>query len=106
MIIVLLSLIAGGCQKAPDEFEVLRSHADEVLQAMTPTKTVTDVKMIIDDPAEAAKYTIVSVRAAADYAKGHVPGAINIPWKDIAKAENLKKQIGRASCRERVYLRV
>jgi len=56
-----------------------------------PTKSVTDVKQIIDDPAEAAKYTIVSVRAAADYAKGHVPGAINIPWKDIAKEESLKK---------------
>ncbi len=58
---------------------------------LAPTKTVTDVKMIIDDPAEAAKYTIVSVRSAADYAKGHVPGAINIPWKEIAKEDNLKK---------------
>jgi rhodanese-related sulfurtransferase len=89
IIIVLLALIAGGCQKAPDEFEVLRSHADEVLQTLTPTKSATDVKQIIDDPAEAAKYTIISARAAADYAKGHVPGAINIPYKTIADDASL-----------------
>lgn len=34
---------------------------------------------------------IISVRSAAHYALGHIPGAINIPWKEIAKPENLKK---------------
>jgi len=34
---------------------------------------------------------IISVRSATDYAKGHIPGAINIPWKEIAKESNLKK---------------
>ena len=90
LLILLISFVAGGCQKA-NEFELLRTHADEVLQNMTPTKSVTDVKQIVDDPMEAAKYTIVSVRSAEHYAKGHVPGAINIPWKTIAKEENLKK---------------
>lgn len=36
-------------------------------------------------------YVIISVRKAEDYAKGHVPGAINIPCAQIAKEENLKK---------------
>ncbi len=31
-----------------------------------------------DDP------QVISVRAAADYAKGHIPGAINIPYQQIA----------------------
>jgi rhodanese-related sulfurtransferase len=83
----LVSFIAGGCQNK--EFELLRTHADEVLQTMTPTKSVTEVKQIVDDPTEAAKYTIVSVRSAADYAKGHVPGAINIPYKTIADDASL-----------------
>ena len=34
---------------------------------------------------------IVSVRAPGDYALGHIPGAINIPWKTIVDVENLKK---------------
>ena len=36
--------------------------------------------------------TILDIRSADDYAKGHVKGAVNVPWG----------QIGRASCRERV----
>ncbi len=38
-----------------------------------------------DDP------QIVSVRSATDYAKGHIPSAINIPWKTIAQKDNLEK---------------
>lgn len=36
-------------------------------------------------------YFLVSLQRAEDYAKGHVPGAINIPYSDIAKAESLRK---------------
>ena len=34
---------------------------------------------------------ILSIRSAVQYAKGHIPSAINIPLKKIAKVENLKK---------------
>jgi len=34
---------------------------------------------------------IISVRGPDDYAKGHIPGAINIPWKTIADPDNLSK---------------
>ena len=33
---------------------------------------------------------ILSVRSAEHYAKGHLPGAINIPWRTVTKDENLK----------------
>ncbi|MBJ6723238.1 rhodanese-like domain-containing protein [Geomesophilobacter sediminis] len=36
-------------------------------------------------------YFLVSLQRPEDYAKGHVPGAINIPAKEIAKVENLRK---------------
>lgn len=36
-------------------------------------------------------YLLVSLQRPADYAKGHVPGAINIPFSDIAKAETLRQ---------------
>ena len=34
---------------------------------------------------------VVSVRGASHYGIGHIPGAINIPWRAIAKEENLQK---------------
>ena len=34
---------------------------------------------------------VMSVRSAAHYAIGHVPGAINIPWREITEIENLEK---------------
>jgi len=34
---------------------------------------------------------VVSVRSGTHYAIGHIQGAINIPWRSIAKTENLQK---------------
>lgn len=36
-------------------------------------------------------YFVLSVRSADHYALGHITGAYNIPWNQIAKAENLRK---------------
>jgi len=36
-------------------------------------------------------YFLVSLQRPEDYAKGHVPGAINIPFSEIAKADSLRK---------------
>jgi rhodanese-related sulfurtransferase len=36
-------------------------------------------------------YVLVSLQRPEDYAKGHVPGSINIPYSDIAKTENLRR---------------
>lgn len=33
---------------------------------------------------------VLSVRAPADYAKGHVPGAVNIVWQQVAKLDRAK----------------
>lgn len=35
-------------------------------------------------------FFIVDLRKPEDYAKGHIPGAINIFWLDLLKPENLK----------------
>lgn len=54
-----------------------------------PTIAAADLLTIVTskDPG----YQIVSVRSAEDYAKGHIEGAINIPFKAIAAEENLAK---------------
>ncbi len=32
-----------------------------------------------------SSYTIIDIRSASDYAKGHIPGAINLPYQDLFK---------------------
>lgn len=45
----------------------------------------------INDGDDTNDYYVVSVRSADDYALGHIPGAINIPWREITDVDNLKK---------------
>ncbi|MHB1324666.1 MAG: rhodanese-like domain-containing protein [Thermoleophilia bacterium] len=33
-------------------------------------------------------YTIIDIRSADDYAKGHLPGAVNLPYQTLFKSEN------------------
>lgn len=40
---------------------------------------------LLDAPDPAAEPPILSVRSGADYARGHIPGAFNIPWQQVAK---------------------
>lgn len=56
----------------------------------TPTISVQDVYNKIVKGGDSS-YFLVSVQKPEDYAKGHVPGAVNIPFSQIAKKENLAK---------------
>jgi rhodanese-related sulfurtransferase len=51
-------------------------------KGLAPVITAADVRKIVlsHDP----RYQIVSVEQTADYAKGHIKGAMNIVWTDIA----------------------
>ena len=44
-----------------------------------------DLFLLLNDDDEGNDPFIISVRKPEDYAKGHVPGAVNIPFADIAK---------------------
>ncbi|HZR03141.1 MAG TPA: rhodanese-like domain-containing protein, partial [Burkholderiales bacterium] len=48
--------------------------------------TLNDVKAALDDPS----VVLVDARTPAEYAKGHIPGAINIPFTDNAVATRPK----------------
>ncbi|MBL7209024.1 MAG: rhodanese-like domain-containing protein [Dehalococcoidia bacterium] len=48
-----------------------------------------DVFLLLNDDDEDNDPFIVSVREAKDYAKGNIPGAVHIPFADIAKKETL-----------------
>jgi rhodanese-related sulfurtransferase len=69
--------------------ETIRMRADEFLADWTPLMTADDLFDVLNDGDDSNDPVIVSARSAEDYAKGHVPGAINIPWKQIAEPESL-----------------
>jgi rhodanese-related sulfurtransferase len=69
---------------------MVQARAAEFLHDWVPTISPADVQGIIDEPALASEYVIVSVRSPEDYVNGHVPGAINIPWKTLADEGSLE----------------
>ena len=75
-----------------DESEILISAADAYLTS-SPQWNITakDLFLLINDGDNSNDPVIVSVRSAAAYASGHVPGAINIALTDLAKPESLAK---------------
>ena len=70
--------------------EIVRAAADAYLSAGTPpTITAADLFTLLNDGDATNDPFIISVRSAEHYALGHIPGAINIPWKTIADLDNL-----------------
>jgi rhodanese-related sulfurtransferase len=76
---------------AADTQEIVRVAADTMLADWAPTISADDLFDNLNDGDESNDPVVVSVRGADHYALGHVPGAINIPWKQIATPENLAK---------------
>lgn len=82
-----IPVVNNGAVDAKDAI-IKASQAYLASRAETSNLSVAEVK---EKAVNSAEYQIVSVRSPGDYANGHVPGAINIPFKQIAKEENLKK---------------
>ena len=81
-------LSTGGA----DDFEIVRVAVDDWLKnAAAPIIPADTLWENLSDGDESNDPFIVSVRGADHYALGHVPGAVNIPWKEIATSENLAK---------------
>ena len=77
---------------AADDFEIVRLAADNWFKnAQSPIVSAESVFENINDGDASNDYLVLSVRGADHYALGHVPGAINIGWKAVAKSENMAK---------------
>jgi len=73
-------------------FAIIAKYADMYLSNpnVSPGRTILATKFVGLPPAyNLADYYIVDIRSAKDYAIGHVPGAVNVPFATIAKPENL-----------------
>ncbi len=81
-----LDLGSGG-----DATEMARVAADRWLGSDTPIISATALFENLNDGNSDNDPVILSVRSASHYAEGHITGAYNIPWRDIAKIDNLTK---------------
>jgi len=70
-----------------DEATIVRAALDAYLSSSDgPTLAAQDLYDNMNDGDDTNDYFVLSVRSESAYALGHIPGAINIPWRDTADA--------------------
>ena len=74
-----------------DAMTILKAAADQYVSNHKPVILAQDLFELLNDNDPSNDPQIVSVRKSEHYKIGHIPGAINISWKEIAKVDNLKK---------------
>ena len=65
--------------------------AQYFMDELNYTTNVVEVKSVIEGKKEKSA-VIVDTRAAKDFAEGHIPGAINLPYTDYASFEGSEKE--------------
>ena len=85
------TLPAVDVTSSTSELEIIRIACDNYATAGLKNIAAVDLNTLITDGDPSNDPIIISVRKAEDYAKGHIPGAVNIPFTSIAKKENLRK---------------
>ena len=92
-LLLLFGLVSGvAAQEATGDFSVVQQAAEEYLSSgKAPVISADALWENLNDGDESNDPFIVSVRAPDAYELGHIPGAINIPWKTIAEPDNLAK---------------
>jgi rhodanese-related sulfurtransferase len=75
-----------------DAAEIIRAASEAYAgnTALAPTISAQDLYTNLNDGDTSNDPIILSVRSATHYALGHIPGAINIPWREICDVDKLK----------------
>jgi len=85
------SLPTVDVTSSTNSLEIIRIACDNYATAGLKNMKAADLSALITDGDSSNDPTIISVRKSEDYAKGHIPGAVNIAFTDVAKKENLRK---------------
>lgn len=87
------ALAATDNTSSEEVAEILRAAAESYVADLDKPATISAQALFdnLNDGDTTNDPVIVSVRSEAHYALGHIEGAINIPWRQIAKIENLTK---------------
>jgi rhodanese-related sulfurtransferase len=72
-----------------DPAAIVLARAQALIPNWNPVITAEDLYENLTDGDDANNPFILSVRKPEDYAKGHIQGAYNVFWKEVAKPENL-----------------
>jgi len=101
LVVIIIPLLTVSCYSespAPTpepkitQFEVIREAADAYLSSdKTSNISAEELYEILYDDNPDNDPFVLSVRSPEHYENGHIPGAINIPWREVAKEENLSK---------------
>lgn len=89
-----LMLPASGFALSGEEYKVVQKAADEYLSAVPDNGYHISAEQVLEKIKSGSKdFVIVDVRMPKEkkYDQGHLPGAIYIGFRDIAKPENLAK---------------
>ena len=91
----LLALLVGAfsaSSMAHSELEAMGEATDAYLSSgKSPNINAQSLFDVLNDGNSDNDPFVLSVRSASQYAKGHIASAINIPWREVAKQENLAK---------------
>jgi rhodanese-related sulfurtransferase len=92
-----LALLVGlGASALPvagaTEFEQMAQAADQYLASgKSVVMTVDKLYEVLNDGDAANDPFVLDIRKPEDFAKGHIKGAVNIPFANVFKSENLKQ---------------
>lgn len=73
-----------------DAAEIIQAACDYVATNVAGVTTAQSVFDNLNDGDTSNDPVIVSVRSATHYALGHIPGSINIPWREIAQLDKIQ----------------
>ena len=73
-----------------NKLDIVRAACDDYATAGLKNIKAGDLNTLITDGDPSNDPVIISVRKPEDYAKGHIPGAVNISLKNIAKIDTLQ----------------
>lgn len=76
---------AAGHFDLPVVSDDLQTRAQLLLKDMPSRLAVGDNQTIDEKPL--SDYTVIDIRSPEEYAKGHMPGAVNLPYQDLFKKE-------------------
>ncbi|HDR05260.1 MAG TPA: hypothetical protein ENN84_08465, partial [Candidatus Marinimicrobia bacterium] len=89
LLMVALMLISFGCTKDDDVdpfvemMNYLVDNGRDIDDILAGGLWIVSAQAVHDNP---DNYYVIDVRAAADYAAGHIPGAVNLPLADVLTA--------------------
>jgi rhodanese-related sulfurtransferase len=89
LLVSLFLASTATAQEPTGDFGIIQRAVDAWLSTVKPVTTADALYENLNDGDASNDPFVLSVRSADHYALGHIPGAVNISWRNIAKAESL-----------------